>query len=128
MASRSVSVGWFFVGFLAGVGATLAGIIFATRPQPAHIALPAAPAPAAAAGKAIVTYHAPQVAEASPPLAGPILPHPQQGAPAPAVQAPVGPTPAPAGPTRSPRASAQDQQVQDDAAAAGMTSRARSRG
>ena len=43
MASRSVGIGWFAVGFLAGVGATLAAIIFATRPQSTQIA-PAAPA------------------------------------------------------------------------------------
>lgn len=128
MASRSVSVGWFFVGFLAGVGATLAGIIFATRPQPTRIALPAPP-PAVAAGKAIVTYHAPQVAEASPPLAGPILPHPQESPAAPAAQ-----PPAPAASTAAPPAArppspahpaGPDQQTREDAAAAGMTSRAR---
>ena len=128
MASRSVSIGWFFVGFLAGVGATLAGIIFATRPQPTRIALPAPSPPVASAGKAIVTYHAPQVADASPPLAGPILPHPQPSAPAPAVQGPAAPAPAAARPAQAARRSGPDQQVQDDAAAAGMTSRARTGG
>ncbi len=74
MASRSVGVGWFLVGFLAGVGATLAAIILATRPQPPHVALPA-PAPPAAA---VVTYHAPPRAGArdrSPP------PRPEQQEP-----------------------------------------------
>ncbi len=111
MASRSVGVGWFFVGFLAGVGATLAVIIFATRPQPTRVALPA-PQPQAAA---VVTYHAPRVAEA-PPLAGPAPPRAQPAAPAQDV------TPRPGRPARG---SGPDEQTQEDAAAAGMTSRAR---
>ena len=105
MASRTAGVGWFAVGFLAGVGATLAAIIFATRPQPMQAAVPAPTAPAAA----VVTYHAPQLggaaAQNSP---APILPHPQT---------------APA--ARPPGAAALDRQTQEDAAAAGMTSRSR---
>lgn len=112
------------VGFLAGVGATLAGIIFATRPQPTRIALPAAPAAAAAGQGVVTTYHAPQVAEAPPPLAGSIPPHPQDPAPGPAVQAPP---PAPAA-TKPARTAGPDEQTREDAAAAGMTSRARAGG
>ena len=106
MASRTAGVGWFAVGFVAGVGATLAAIIFATRPQPMQAAVPAPTAPAAA----VVTYHAPQfagVAAQSPPA--PILPHPPS---APAAVPPA-------------RAAALDRQTQEDAAAAGMTSRSR---
>ena len=105
MADRSTGIGWFAVGFLAGVGATLAAIIFATRPQPTRLAAPA-PAPPAAA---VVTYHAPVVPQAS-------LPSP------PPASAQQGPAPAAAPPARpvSP-----DQVTGDDAAAAGMTSRTR---
>ena len=111
MASRSVGIGWFAVGFLAGVGATLAVIIFATRPQPARITLAAPTAPAAP----VVTYHPPVVPEGSPPpLAGSIPSRPQ-----------AAPTYAPA-PAAAPRR-APDEQTQEDAAAAGMTSRARPR-
>ena len=105
MASRTAGVGWFAVGFVAGVGATLAAIIFATRPQPMQAAVPAPAAPAAA----VVTYHAPPLAGAAArPTPAPILPHPQT---------------APAAP--SGRAAALDRQTQEDAAAAGMTSRSR---
>ncbi len=103
MASRTAGVGWFAVGFLAGVGATLAAIIFATRPQPTHVSLPALQAPAAP----VVTYHAPKLPEA---IASP---------------APAQPAPLPATPV-APRARlpVPDRQTQEDAAAAGMTSRA----
>lgn len=104
MASRSVGVGWFVVGFLAGVGATLAAIIFATRPQPMHVALPAPVAPASA----VVTYHAPQL--------------PQTSAPALAGSATTA-SPAQAPPAGQSRPSPPDEQTQEDAAAAGMTSR-----
>jgi len=122
MASRSVSVGWFLVGFLAGVGATLAAIIFATRPQPTHVALPAPTPPAAA----VVTYHAPQIPESAPaslpPLAGPIPPRPQEaGAPPPSPGAG-------AAPAHSSRTAGPDEQTREDAAAAGMTSRSRAGG
>ncbi len=106
MASRTAGVGWFAVGFVAGVGATLAAIIFATRPQPMQAAVPAPAVPAAA----VVTYHAPPLAGAaaqSPPAS--ILPHPQ-----------AAPAAAPPG-----RAATVDRQTQEDAAAAGMTSRSR---
>ena len=103
MASRTAGVGWFAVGFLAGVGATLAAIIFATRPQPTHVSLPAPQAPAAP----VVTYHAPKLPEAS---AAP--PPVQPAAPVATPSAPSARTPVP------------DRQTQEDAAAAGMTSRA----
>ena len=103
MASRTAGVGWFAVGFLAGVGATLAAIIFVTRPQPTRVSLPAPQAPAAP----VVTYHAPNLPEAS-------------AAPA--------PTPKPAPAVAAPSAAPPDRQTQDDAAAAGMTSRARPAG
>lgn len=105
MASRSAGVGWFAVGFLAGVGATLAAIIIATRPQPMRVNLPAPQAPAAP----VVTYHAPKLAAAA------------------ALPAPT-PTQTPAAPAPRTTASAPDRQTQDDAAAAGMTSRARPAG
>lgn len=110
MASRSGGgAGWFIVGFLAGVGATLAIIIFATRPQPAHVAIPAMAAPAAP----VVTYHAPNspygVASSSA----------AAGAETPASSAPAHAS----GMASSPPAT--DQQTQEDAAAAGMTSRTR---
>lgn len=105
MASRSAGVGWFAVGFLAGVGATLAAIIIATRPQPMRVNLPTPQAPAAP----VVTYHAPKLAAAA------------------ALPAPT-PTQTPAAPAPRTTASAPDRQTQDDAAAAGMTSRARPAG
>ncbi|HEX4095572.1 MAG TPA: hypothetical protein VHX64_02530 [Caulobacteraceae bacterium] len=110
MASRSAGFGWFVVGFLAGVGATLAAIIFATRPQPTHIALPVPPA---APGAPVITYHAPQI--------------PQGGAssqPAPAT-APSAPAASPGAPAQAARLPTPDEQTQEDAAATGMTSRAR---
>ncbi len=119
MASRSVGVGWFFVGFLAGVGATLAAIIFVTRPQPTRIALPAPQPPAAA----VVTYHAPQAAEA-PLLAGPAAPRPQQAASG-AAASDAAPAPAEARLAKPGRAPGPDEQTREDAAASGMTSRAR---
>jgi hypothetical protein len=107
MASRSGGgAGWFIVGFLAGVGATLAVLIFATRPQPTRVAIPPLSAPAAP----VVTYHAPEA-----PYAGPA----QQ--PAPAAAQSSAPAPAAEGPAQA----APDLQTQEDAAAAGMTSRAR---
>ena len=106
MASRSSGAGWFVVGFLAGVGATLAAIIFATRPQPTHVAIPAMSSGPAAP---VVTYHAPAA------------PYGQEGAP-PAASA----APAPAAPGATPPpAATSDLQTQEDAAAAGMTSRTR---
>ena len=103
MASRIAGVGWFAVGFLAGVGATLAAIIFATRPQPTRISLPAPQVPAAP----VVTYHAPKLPEVlALPAAAPPAPPPAR------LAAPRGQTPVP------------DRQTQEDAAAAGMTSRA----
>ncbi len=110
MASRSGGgAGWFIVGFLAGVGATLAVIIFATRPQPTRVAIPALAAPAGP----VVTYHAP-----SAPYGG--LPAPAAApAPPPASSAPAYVS----GPAGS--APATDRQTQEDAAAAGMTSRTR---
>ncbi len=105
MASRSSGVGWFFVGLIAGVAATLAVIIFATRPQPARIPIPAASAPAAP----VVTYRPPAAPEASAP---------------PSAATAAAPAPAPASTYAPPRA-ATDEQTQEDAAAAGMTSRAR---
>ncbi len=110
MASRSGGgAGWFIVGFVAGVGATLAIIIFATRPQPTRVAIPAMAPPAAP----VVTYHAPDApyASAASPAATP-SPTPASGAPAYA-----------SGPASSPPAA--DQQTREDAAAAGMTSRTR---
>ena len=108
MAGRSVGIAWFAVGFLAGVGATLAIIIFATRPQSTRIELPSPASPA----QPVVTYHPPQVAAGpAPPLAGP--PRSQ-----------TAPTYAPE-PAASPRRGPPDEQTQEDAAAAGMTSRAR---
>ena len=107
MASRSAGVGWFAVGFLAGVGATLAAIIIATRPQPMRVNLPTPQAPAAP----VVTYHAPKLAAAA-------------ALPAPTPR----PTQTPAAPAPRTTASAPDRQTQDDAAAAGMTSRARPAG
>jgi hypothetical protein len=111
MASRSAGFGWFVVGFLAGVGATLAAIIFATRPQPTHIALPAPPQ--AAPGAPVITYHAPQI--------------PQGGAPAQpaAATAQSAPATSPAAPAQAARLPTPDEQTQEDAAATGMTSRAR---
>ena len=106
MASRSGGgAGWFIVGFLAGVGATLAVIIFATRPQPTRVAIPALTAPAGP----VVTYHAP-----SAPYGGAAAPGrpPASGAPA-YVSGPAASSPA------------TDRQTQEDAAAAGMTSRTR---
>ncbi len=110
MASRSGGgAGWFIVGFLAGVGATLAIIIFATRPQSAHVAVPAMAAPTAP----VVTYHAPTAPYGGASSAA--------GAPS---AAPASAAPAYAsGPAAAPAAT--DQQTQDDAAAAGMTSRTR---
>ena len=106
MASRNGGgTGWFVVGFLAGVGATLAAIIFATRPQTAHVAIP----PVAAPAGPVVTYHAP-----SAPYGGPGTTPPPSASSAPSAPA-YGPAPAPA----------TDQQTQEDAAAAGMTSRTR---
>ena len=106
MASRNGGgTGWFVVGFLAGVGATLAVIIFATRPQAAHVAVPPVPTPAGP----VVTYHAPNA-----PYGGAGMTPPAQ--------------PAPSAPTDTGRpapAQATDQQTQEDAAAAGMTSRTR---
>ncbi|HEY5412983.1 MAG TPA: hypothetical protein VIJ94_19885 [Caulobacteraceae bacterium] len=102
MASRSAGIGWFVVGFIAGVGATLAVIIFATRPQPTRIPVPAV----ASAAAPVVTYHAPAAPEPMPP---------------PAASAPA---PPPAAAAATPRA-APDEQTREDAAAAGMTSRAR---
>ena len=110
MASRSGGgAGWFIVGFLAGVGATLAIIIFATRPQSTRVAIPTLAAPTAP----VVTYHAPNAPYGGgvSPTATP-SPTPASGAPA---YASGPPTPAPA----------TDQQTQEDAAAAGMTSRTR---
>ena len=101
MASRTAGAGWFIVGFLAGVGATLAAIIFATRPQPTHVAIPAMSAGPAAP---VVTYHAPAAPYAQTPAASAA---PAQGA--------SGYAP---GPVAAP-----DSQTQEDAAAAGMTSR-----
>ncbi len=103
MASRTAGVGWFAVGFLAGVGATLAAIIFATRPQPVQVSLPTPQAPAAP----VVTYHAPK------------LPEPTARPTPPASAAPQ--LPAAVAKAQPPQP---DRQTQDDAAAAGMTSRA----
>lgn len=97
MAERSGGHGasWFVIGFLAGVAATLATLIYAGG-RPVRQA-EAAPAPSA-----VVTYRPPK------PFKHMIETPPASAAP-PALAAPTGPP---------------DEQVQEDAAATGMTSRA----
>ena len=96
MADRggSNSFSWFVIGFLAGVAATLAVLIWFGARSPRREA--AAPAPAAAMPRAT------RKAELKP------LPRKEDAIPASALPAP-------------------DEQVVEDAAAAGMTSRSKNR-
>jgi hypothetical protein len=101
MAERAAGHGasWFVIGFLAGVAATLAVLIFgAGRPRSAE----ATPAPR----PAIVTYTPPRIARTRTPVEAP--------PPASSMAAALTPLVGPAVP---------DEQVQEDAAAAGMTAR-----
>lgn len=100
MADRSsgATASWFLIGFLTGVAATLATLIFVNG-RPVRQA-EAAPAPAA-----VITYTPPRVS-----LPRRSMETPPESASPSAITAPAEP----------------DEQVQEDAAAAGMTSRTQS--